>query len=611
MSDLAVTIAGIALVVSLGVSGLALVGTRSRLTGVLLVVTSAGVAAAVIALAADEVMVAWHLLAASALPGWFAVLAYPRPRLRDWIEFCLWVTAGAAAIIATVSVSIDGEVSATLGAVGFLALAGHGWRVLESGDDDDQQAILWLGLAALTMVLFAAILPSEYGVTGGVITAVPAATIGPAMCIGIRRPNVTDIRALVVSVVVLAVVAVSYLSVFIATVAALEPLGIDDPPVPLYAVIGLLLAAGYHPLRVVLRGLVDELLFGDRPDPLAAATTVADRIGDDPVLALRAIREALVLPYANLRVEGAELAASGTKVTHTRSVPLMLGDEVVGEIEVGLRPGELILSADDEQVLDIVGPLLAQTLRARALALDLKESRTVAITAIEEERRRLRRDLHDGLGPTLSGIAHSAAAARNIITTDPEAADALLLGLRTDAADAVGEIRRLVYDMRPPALDELGLVEALRQQLALTRTPAGQSLHVSVDADELPGLPASVEVAAYRIATEAVTNSARHSGTDRVWLIVEHDRDQLLVTVRDSGQSGGTWIPGVGLSSMRERAAEIGGSIDISSDGHGSQVVARLPLDPHPTAPATNASQGADNDHQPVRATSVSPGSTK
>lgn len=409
----------------------------------------------------------------------------------------------------------------------------------------------------------------------------------------------------------LVVVAVSYLSVFIAVVAALQALGVDDPPVPLYAVIGLLLAAGYHPLRVVLRGLIDELLFGDRLDPLVAATRVADRIGEDPLLALRAIREALVLPYANLRVGGRELATSGRKITDTRSVPLMLGDDLVGEIEVGLRPGEFTLSADDEQVLQIIGPLLAQTLRARALALDLKESRTVAIAAIEEERRRLRRDLHDGLGPTLSGIAHTAAAARNTIMTDPKATDALLRGLRADADAAVGEIRRLVYDMRPPALDELGLVEALRQQLALTCTPTGQPMDVSLKADDLPSLPASVEVAAYRIATEAVTNSARHSGTDQVWLAIGHEPDQLLLTVRDGGESEGTWVPGVGLSSMRERAAAIGGSIDVSANGNGSKVVARLPLDPYPTAPSTNASQGADADHQPVRATSVSPGSTK
>lgn len=103
-------------------------------------------------------------------------------------------------------------------------------------------------------------------------------------------------------------------------------------------------------------------------------------------------------------------------------------------------------------------------------------------------------------------------------------------------------------------------------------------MHVFVEADELPTLPASVEVAAFRIATEAVTNSARHSGTDQVWLQIRHERDHLEVTVRDEGSSGTAWIPGVGLSSMRERAAEIGGSLDIASNGNGSLVQALLPL---------------------------------
>jgi signal transduction histidine kinase len=398
------------------------------------------------------------------------------------------------------------------------------------------------------------------------------------MVVGVRRPGLTDIRSLVVSVVVFAVVALGYVSVFVAIGAVFEPLGIDDPPVALFASVGLVLAIGYHPLHVVLRGLIDELLFGQRPDPLLAATSVADRVGDDPLHALRAIREALLLPYASISSDGVELAASGTVVTETRRLPLRRGDAVVGEVVVGLRPGTLTLSVEDEQVLRIVGPLLAQTLRAHALARELKESRTAAITAIEEERRRLRRDLHDGLGPTLSGIAHAAAAARNTLVNDPAAADVLLQGLRSDAAAAVGEIRRLVYDMRPPALDELGLVAALRQQVSVTHSPAGGPVSVHVEADDLPALPASVEVAAFRIAVEAVNNSSRHSGAGEVFLHISQVDDQLEVIVRDAGTSTGPWVPGVGLNSMRERAAEIGGTVEVTSNGSGSLVRALLPL---------------------------------
>ena len=345
------------------------------------------------------------------------------------------------------------------------------------------------------------------------------------------------------------------------------------------ALIGAIAATSFHPLRVILRGVVDEMLFGDRPDPLDAAARVVNRVGDDPVLALRALREALVLPYAALSSGGVELASSGTAVTHVRRLGLQLGGDEVGEIVVGLRPGDLTLSSGDERVLRIVAPLLAQTLRARALAEDLQTSRGQAIAAIEEERRRLRRDLHDGLGPTLSGIAFTADAARNTLREQPESADELLRGLRAEAVTAVGEIRRLVYDMRPPALDELGLVPALRQQASRVRTADGRSLRVSVEAPEaLPALPAAVETAAYRIATEALTNAARHSGSDVADLVIDVAGGRLSVIVRDGGRNGRPWTPGVGLSSMRERAAEVGGTLQVSHRDSGSCVEALLPI---------------------------------
>jgi two-component system NarL family sensor kinase len=568
---------------SMMAGAVALLNTSSRMSGVFLGITAAAMIASVVLRLADRPDVAFTVLMGSVLvPGALAVLAYPSPRVDRAFEFCLWVVVVAAGALAT-TLTLSGDIdhlgtAGTFAILSVLGLIGHAWFVLETGDEADREAMLWLALAVCITGLFIGLLPIPFGVRGAALGAVPAAMIGPAMAIGVRRPRLVDVRALVVDVVVFAVVAFSYLSVFVGAVAAFEAGGVDEPSPVFFAFLGLALAFGVHPLRVVLRGLIDELFFGDRPDPLAAATAVTGRMGDDPVLALRAIREALALPFASISSGGIELAASGTAVTDTRRLPLLPGDDTAGEIVVGLRAGELKLSADDEQVLRIVGPLLAQTLRARSLARDLQESRSAAIFAIEEERRRLRRDLHDGLGPTLSGIAHTAAAARNTLASDPHTADALLEGVRSNAAGAVAEIRRLVYDMRPPALDELGLEGALRQQVDTVRTPSGRPMNVVVEVDELPALTASVEVAAYRIAMEAVTNSARHSGGDRAWLRLDHDCDQLIVSVRDTGSSSGEWTPGVGMASMRERAAEVGGHLEVSTNGHGSLVRASLPL---------------------------------
>ena len=255
------------------------------------------------------------------------------------------------------------------------------------------------------------------------------AVVGPALYVGVALPDIVDVRGVVVRVVVLGVAVVTYISVFAGAAAVLEMVGGEVPAVGVLAVVGVLVAVGFGPLQVMLRGVVDELLFGRRPDPLGAASRVAGQVGDDPVVALRVISEALVLPYAAVREDGRELAVSGTPDTHTRAFPLEGSD---AELVVGLRPGDLSFSRDDEHVLRLVAPLLAQTMRARALAADLQESREATITALEEERRRLRRDLHDGLGPRLSGIAFTSDAARNLVRTDPEAADALLKQLRAD-----------------------------------------------------------------------------------------------------------------------------------------------------------------------------------
>ena len=288
----------------------------------------------------------------------------------------------------------------------------------------------------------------------------------------------------------------------------------------------------YHPTCVVLRGVVDQLLFGERPDPLGAASAVAGRIGADPVVALRAIREALVIPYAALVVDGVPLASSGTETTHTRTLDL----DGAGELVVGLRPGDLSFSPGDEQVLRLTVPLLAQTLRARALAEDLIESRGQTIAAVEEERRRLRRELHDGLGPRLSGVAFTSDAARNLIRTDPAAAEAMVAQLRADTVTAIEEIRRMVYAMRPPALDELGLVPALRQQAVGLRNRDGEPVAVDVTApEEFPDLPAAVEVAAYRIVTEALTNVARHSTSASASVRLDPAADGLHLEVTDRG----------------------------------------------------------------------------
>ncbi|GAA1578846.1 hypothetical protein GCM10009789_35650 [Kribbella sancticallisti] len=250
---------------------------------------------------------------------------------------------------------------------------------------------------------------------------------------------------------------------------------------------------------------------------------------------------------------------------------------MVGTLALGTRsPGERFSAADLSVLADVARQAAIATHAAR-LADDLQSARERLVLAREEERRRLRRDLHDGLGSTLAGMALYAGNARRALTQGAlsgEGGDAAqwLDRLEVRATEAVADIRRVVHDLRPPSLDELGLVGAVRS------AAGGLALPVAVIADEpLPAMSAAVEVAAYRIAVEALTNTARHAQASRATVRIRAD-EVLVVEVVDDGRGlGVAGSPGVGLGSMRERAEELGGSLTVTT-GAGAGVVVRAEL---------------------------------
>jgi signal transduction histidine kinase len=202
------------------------------------------------------------------------------------------------------------------------------------------------------------------------------------------------------------------------------------------------------------------------------------------------------------------------------------------------------------------------------------------VLAREEERRRIRRDLHDGLGPALSGIVFRLESARLVVDRDPETAKAQLQQTSGEVREVVADVRRLVHDLRPPALDDRGLVGALAQ------LGERQPFTTTIDADSLGGLPAAVEVAAYRIAAEAITNAARHSDATTCTIRLVPDGQDLLVEIADDGRGiAPERQAGVGLLSLRERAEELGGRSEVTCPPDGGTVVrAWLPLSIAPNA---------------------------
>ena len=364
-----------------------------------------------------------------------------------------------------------------------------------------------------------------------------------------------------------------------------------------------LAALFFQPLRQRLQRGVNRLMYGlGRDDPYAVLARLGQRLEGalvpDAVLPTVAatVREVLRLPYvavylqhgpaafqrvaesaaSNLRSENGAWRVPGME-SNGLCVPLVYQGETVGYIVLGPHaPGEAFTPAERK----LLGDLARQAgvaAHAVRLTADLQHSRERLVTAREEERRRLRRDLHDGLGSQLAALHLRAGTLRAAIPHDPAATDAGVVELQQGIHAAIADIRRLVYELRPPALDELGLAGAL-QSLAAQCT-AADGLQVRLDAPEqLPPLPAAVEVAAYRIVQEAITNVVRHARahTCQVRLTLA---DELRLDIQDDGIGLSPEQPaGVGLRSMRERAAELGGTCAVAIAAGGARVLVRLPL---------------------------------
>jgi signal transduction histidine kinase len=358
----------------------------------------------------------------------------------------------------------------------------------------------------------------------------------------VLRHQLLDIRLVLSRTVLYVVLTAGVIGAYLGLVTVADSLLRQGPGTSVLAT--LIVAVAFNPVRVRLQRVVDRALYGDRADPVRALSRMGDRLSAgtdaDSGDVLTAIGEALRLPYAALRRDGADQVVHGTAPELLEVIALTYRGERVGELVVGARSGQRRLDGADRAALELLAAPLAVAVHATALSEAVQRSREEIVAAREEERRRLRRDLHDGLGPALTGIAFQADAAGNLIPTDPARAVELTGSLRAAATEAIDDVRRLVYALRPPALDELGLVGALRRHAEQLDGGLGGGLPVvTVHAPpDLPALPAAVEVAAYRIAIEALTNAVRHAGAGRIDL-----RLRTTAAARPAGNRASEWRP--------------------------------------------------------------------
>jgi signal transduction histidine kinase len=344
-------------------------------------------------------------------------------------------------------------------------------------------------------------------------------------------------------------------------------------------------AIAFNPLRDRLQRAVNRLMYGDRDDPYAVLSRFGQRL--ETTLAansilptiVETITQTLKLPYAAIRLLNETIIAHGVLPPNIQleSFPLMYQGEPIGQLEIAPRAADEAFTPAERRLLTDIAHQAGVAAHAVRLTADLQHARERLVTTREEERRRLRRDLHDGLGPKLAGQALILEAVRDALEPDSQSRS-LVDHLITDSQTVVSEIRGLVQGLRPPALDEFGLVGALRSLAAQCESGP---LRVTVTApNPMPPLPAAVEVAAYRIAQEALTNVVKHAQATDCQVRLAFGDATLRLDVRDNGLGlSATRRPGVGLSSMRERAEEIGGHcvVEAGIDG-GTAVTAQLPI---------------------------------
>ncbi|MFI6815412.1 histidine kinase [Nonomuraea sp. NPDC050328] len=337
----------------------------------------------------------------------------------------------------------------------------------------------------------------------------------------------------------------------------------------------------FHPVRLRLQGSVDRLMDVER-DPYRAVDRLSRTVQEagDPAEALASatavLRWALGARGAGVEVDG-ELFVDGALGDRPRTVELSWHGEPVGR---------LLLSGPRQygQQLQVLARHLAELAHAVRLAEDLRRSRERIRATREQERRRLARELHDGLGPVLTGVILTLDAARR----DPDQAAGLLARVDADLGTTVVSVRELVAGLRPAVLDDLGLAGALREAASLPG--------VRVELEVEPGaIPPPVELAAYRIVLEALTNVRRHARAGWACARVLREGAALRVEVLDDGIGLAEGVTaGVGLTSMHERAAEVGGTCHVAArPGGGTSVAAFLPLQAESGAEA-GAESGAE-----------------
>jgi signal transduction histidine kinase len=528
-------------------------------------------------------------------PGWLRwLLLIPASVVLLWLITgdMVWDSAEAYGIVASVGLLWVGVIA---------QFYRYRWRA--SREERQQTKWLLFGLLLVIIVNLIWVIAFQalqiqsaavrilFNTLGYLVLTTGPVSIAVALTLAVLRYRLWDIDLLINRTLVYTILTAVIALIYIALVNLVGSLLDNTLPVSLLAT-GVI-AVSFQGLRERIQRSINRFMFGQRDEPQTVLFHLSKQL-QTAILpqelldaSVNTVASTLKIPYVAITIRrGTDQIMQteyGTNKTATQSFALVYQNEGVGELVIGLRsPGEPLNRAD-YVVLGGIAQQLGAVVYAVRLQSDLQAARERLVITREEERRRLRRDLHDGLGPALASLPLKVDAAIDLMEDDRSTSVRLLGEVKRQAQQLVGDVRQVVHDLRPPALDELGLVEAARGAVSHLHSPSS-ALHIRLDADGVPRqLPAAVEAAGYRIIMEAVTNVVKHADARQCTIRLEMlDKPPCLqLTVEDDGSGLSEQVrANVGLRSMRERAEELGGTFEIlSRTMGGTRVKVSLPLE--------------------------------
>jgi signal transduction histidine kinase len=498
-----------------------------------------------------------------------------------------WWPVVWAGVLVTVAVAVLGQVwdgvALLVIPVALLSLASLIVRWFRSGPIVRRQIIFLLYACGYVVAVEAATDLLPYHALQAAFLLIPIApTVAIALAVlryGLYSIDVV-IRRTFVYLAVTGLVFLGYLAAVAVLGTALSQAVSPQVALVAAAAVAALIESG----RRLLQRRMSGILYGYRDRPLdalaelrrqlAGAATVDEIARRSAPLVAAALRSPGVT--VTLLTEGLpeEIARSGDPGPDPVSVPLVAQSERLGALLIGPRVRREPYGERDLSLITEPGHHIAVALAAARLSAELDRAREQAIHSTAEERRRLRQDLHDGLGPLLSGAGLGLDGVRRGF--EPGSREGSELQVISDQVRlAAREVRRIIDAMRPGPVADLGLVTAVREHVQrCAALDIGCTLTVSGAVDP----PPAVAEAAY-LVLEAVTNALRHAHARTCSVRLEESGGSLTVEVHDDGRGiGPGYVAGVGISSMRRRVASIGGGFAITAD-HGTTVTAVFPLE--------------------------------